>query len=64
MRSVKGHYLRGFYGYVPGFGRPGRGFRVLKAPAIAVAPVAAERIVSPEENGTPACVSSYGPIFL
>lgn len=62
MRSVREHYLSGLYGYVPGFGRPGQGFRVLKAPV--VAPVAAKRIVSPEESGTSACVSSYRPIFL
>lgn len=32
--GLRWHYLSGFYGYVTGFGRPGQGFRVLKAPAI------------------------------
>lgn len=56
MRLVRKQHLS-FYDYVPSFGEPGQGLRVLKVLAIAVAPVAAEPIVGLEEGeiSYPAC---------
>lgn len=48
MRLVRKQHLRGFYDYVPSFGKPEQGLRILKI--LAVAPVAAETIVGLEES--------------
>lgn len=56
MQLGRKQHLSWFYDYVPSFGKPGQGLRVLKVLAIAVAPVAAEPIVGLEDEiPHPAC---------
>lgn len=56
MRLARKQHLSGFYDYVPSFGEPGQGLRVLKVLAIVVAPVAVEPIVR-RRRDLPSCMS-------